>query len=151
MPGNKPQAGLTTADLVGLAQESMRLLTPCGESIAPLLMNGHREMTDTPKPTEISLHQKSRVLEIAFEDGARFELPYEFLRVHSPSAEVQGHGPGQGVLQIGKEDVTITKVDPVGNYAIQPYFDDGHDTGIYQAGSGRPQAPGRRELILPWR
>ena len=88
-------------------------------------------MTDTPKPTEISLHQKSRVLEIAFEDGARFELPYEFLRVHSPSAEVQGHGPGQGVLQIGKEDVTITKIDPVGNYAIQPYFDDGHDTGLY--------------------
>jgi DUF971 family protein len=88
-------------------------------------------MTDTQKPIEISLHQKSRVLEIAFEDGARFELPYEFLRVHSPSAEVQGHGRGQGVLQIGKEDVTITKVDPVGNYAIQPYFDDGHDTGIY--------------------
>ena len=88
-------------------------------------------MTDTPKPTEISLHQKSRILEIAFEDGARYELPYEFLRVHSPSAEVQGHGPGQGVLQIGKQDVTITKVDPVGNYAIQPHFDDGHDTGIY--------------------
>jgi DUF971 family protein len=88
-------------------------------------------MTDTPKPVEISLHQKSRVLEIAFEDGARFELPYEFLRVHSPSAEVQGHGPGQSVLQIGKEDVTITRVDPVGNYAIQPHFDDGHDTGIY--------------------
>ena len=63
-------------------------------------------MTNTPKPTEISLHQKSRILEIAFEDGARFEVPYEFLRVHSPSAEVQGHGPGQGVLQIGKQDVT---------------------------------------------
>jgi len=88
-------------------------------------------MTDTPKPTEINLHQKSRVLEIAFEDGARFSLPYEYLRVYSPSAEVQGHGPGQGVLQIGKEDVTITGVEPVGNYAIQPHFDDGHDTGIY--------------------
>ena len=88
-------------------------------------------MTDTPKPVEISLHQKSRILEISFEDGARFELPYEYLRVYSPSAEVRGHGPGQGVLQIGKEDVTITRVDPVGSYAIQPHFDDGHDTGIY--------------------
>ncbi|MDH3901495.1 MAG: DUF971 domain-containing protein [Gammaproteobacteria bacterium] len=88
-------------------------------------------MTDTPKPTEISLHQKSRILEIAFADGAHFKLPYEFLRVHSPSAEVQGHGHGQGVLQIGKEDVTITRIDPVGNYAVQPHFDDGHDTGIY--------------------
>ena len=88
-------------------------------------------MTSTPKPVEISLHQKSRILEIAFEDGARFELPYEFLRVHSPSAEVQGHGPGQGVLQIGKEDVTITKVEPVGNYAIRIKFDDMHDTGIF--------------------
>jgi len=88
-------------------------------------------MTDTPKPTEINLHQKSHILEIAFEDGAHFRLPYEFLRVFSPSAEVQGHGHGQGVLQTGKEDVTITRVDPVGNYAIQPHFDDGHDTGIY--------------------
>ena len=88
-------------------------------------------MTDTPKPVEISLHQKSRILEIAFEDGARFELPYEFLRVHSPSAEVQGHGPGQGVLQLAKEDVMINKLEPVGSYAIQPYFDDGHDTGLY--------------------
>ena len=88
-------------------------------------------MTDTPKPTEISLHQKSKILEIAFEDGERFEFSYEFLRVHSPSAEVQGHGPGQGVLQLAKEDVVINKLEPVGSYAIQPYFDDGHDTGIY--------------------
>jgi len=88
-------------------------------------------MTATPKPTEIGLHQKSRVLEIKFDDGAHFELSYEFLRVHSPSAEVQGHGPGQGVLQLGKEDVMINRVEPVGTYAIQPYFDDGHDTGIY--------------------
>jgi DUF971 family protein len=88
-------------------------------------------MTATPKPTEISLHQKSRILEIKFEDGARFELSYEFLRVHSPSAEVQGHGPGQGVLQLAKENVMITRIDPVGNYAIQPHFDDSHDTGIY--------------------
>ena len=88
-------------------------------------------MTDTPKPTEISLHQKSRVLEISYADGERFELSYEFLRVHSPSAEVQGHGPGQGVLQVGKEDVMILNIEPVGSYAIQPAFDDGHDTGIY--------------------
>jgi DUF971 family protein len=88
-------------------------------------------MTATPRPTEISLHQKSRVLEISFQDGAHFEFSYEFLRVHSPSAEVQGHGPGQGVLQLAKEDVMITKIEPVGSYAIQPYFDDGHDTGIY--------------------
>jgi len=88
-------------------------------------------MTDTPKPTEISLHKKSRILEITFADGEHFEFSCEFLRVHSPSAEVQGHGPGQGVLQLGKEDVVINRIDPVGGYAIQPAFDDGHDTGIY--------------------
>ena len=88
-------------------------------------------MTDTPRPTEINLHKKSRILEIAFADGKHFELSCEFLRVHSPSAEVQGHGPGQGVLQMGKEDVVINKIEPVGSYAIQPSFDDGHDTGIY--------------------
>ena len=88
-------------------------------------------MTDTPKPVEINLHQKSRILEISYSDGERFELSYEFLRVHSPSAEVQGHGPGQGVLQIGKEDTMISHIEPVGSYAIQPTFDDGHDTGIY--------------------
>ncbi len=88
-------------------------------------------MTDTPKPTEISLHKKSRILEITFADGEHFEFSCEFLRVHSPSAEVQGHGPGQGVLQLGKEDVVINRIDPVGSYAIQPAFDDGHDTGIY--------------------
>ena len=88
-------------------------------------------MTDTPKPTEISLHKKSRILEITFADGEHFEFSCEFLRVHSPSAEVQGHGPGQGVLQLGKEDVVINKIEPVGSYAIQPSFDDGHDTGIY--------------------
>ncbi|WP_133717770.1 gamma-butyrobetaine hydroxylase family protein [Methylocaldum gracile] len=84
-----------------------------------------------PLPTEIKLHQKSRVLEIAFEDGSRFELPCEYLRVYSPSAEVRGHGPGQEVLQLGKEDVTITAIRPVGNYAIAPTFSDGHDSGIY--------------------
>jgi DUF971 family protein len=88
-------------------------------------------MTATPRPTELNLHQKSRMLEISYADGESFELSYEFLRVHSPSAEVQGHGPGQGVLQMAKEDVTILHVEPVGSYAIQPSFDDGHDTGIY--------------------
>ena len=86
---------------------------------------------DSPRPTEIKLHQKSRVLEISFEDGANFRLPFEFLRVFSPSAEVRGHGPGQEVLQIGKKEVDIARVDPVGSYAIQIAFSDGHETGIY--------------------
>jgi DUF971 family protein len=85
----------------------------------------------TPHPTEIKLHQASKVLELAFSDGATFRLPYELLRVYSPSAEVRGHGPGQEVLQVGKRDVTINEVEPVGNYAIRPTFSDGHDTGIY--------------------
>jgi len=85
----------------------------------------------TPAPTEIKLHQKSRVLEISFSDGSRFELPYEFLRVYSPSAEVRGHGPGQETLQTGKKDVDIESLDPVGSYAVQPHFSDGHATGIY--------------------
>ncbi|MFA7387981.1 MAG: DUF971 domain-containing protein [Thiohalobacteraceae bacterium] len=83
------------------------------------------------RPTEINLHKQSRILEIAFEDGARFNLPAEYLRVYSPSAEVQGHGPGQGVLQMGKEDVNIENLISVGNYAIQLFFDDNHSTGIY--------------------
>lgn len=82
-------------------------------------------------PTEIQLHQKSRILEIAFDDGERFELSCEYLRVYSPSAEVMGHGPGQEVLQIGKEDVNITAIEPVGNYAIKLVFDDNHDSGLY--------------------
>ena len=86
---------------------------------------------DDPTPTEILLHQKSRVLEIAFSDGKRFRLPCEFLRVYSPSAEVRGHGPGQEVLQVGKRDVEITELEPVGLYAVRPKFSDGHDTGIY--------------------
>jgi DUF971 family protein len=86
---------------------------------------------DAPSPTEITLHQASRVLEIAFSDGKRFRLPYEFLRVYSPSAEVRGHGPGQEVLQVGKKNIEITQIDPVGAYAVQPVFSDGHDTGIY--------------------
>ncbi len=86
---------------------------------------------DSPLPTEIKLHQQSRRLEVAFSDGAHFELPFEFLRVYSPSAEVRGHGPGQETLQVGKRQVGITGVEAVGNYAIQPTFSDGHDTGIY--------------------
>ncbi|MDH5229477.1 MAG: DUF971 domain-containing protein [Gammaproteobacteria bacterium] len=82
-------------------------------------------------PTEIKLHQKSHVLEVAFDDGQRFNLSCEYLRVYSPSAEVRGHGPGQEVLQLGKEDVNIERIEPVGTYAIKPVFDDGHDTGIY--------------------
>jgi DUF971 family protein len=86
---------------------------------------------NTPAPTEITLHQKSQVLEISFADGKCFRLPSEFLRVYSPSAEVRGHGPGQEVLQAGKKNVQITAVEPVGHYAIQLRFSDGHDTGIY--------------------
>src|SRR5919108_5279661 len=82
-------------------------------------------------PTEITLHQKSRVMEITFSDGRSFELPFEYLRVYSPSAEVRGHGPGQETLQLGKHDVGIRAVEPVGNYAIKLVFDDGHDTGLY--------------------
>ena len=82
-------------------------------------------------PTGITLHQKSRVLEIAFADGRSFRLPYEFLRVYSPSAEVRGHGPGQEVLQVGKRNVEIRTLEPVGSYAVQPQFSDGHGTGIY--------------------
>ncbi|MSQ53915.1 MAG: DUF971 domain-containing protein [Betaproteobacteria bacterium] len=85
----------------------------------------------TPTPTAITLHQKSRVMEIAFSDGRQFSLPYEYLRVHSPSAEVRGHGPGQEVLQTGKREVDIRALEPVGSYAVQPVFSDGHDTGIY--------------------
>ncbi len=86
---------------------------------------------DTPHPTEIKLHTKSRILDIAFSDGKAFHFPCEFLRVYSPSAEVSGHGPGQEVLQTGKKMVNITKIEPVGNYAIQLNFTDGHNTGLY--------------------
>lgn len=86
---------------------------------------------EKPSPTEIKLHQKSRVFEISYSDGRRFELPYEFLRVYSPSAEVRGHGPGQEVLQVGKKEVDILSLEPVGSYAVQPHFSDGHATGIY--------------------
>jgi DUF971 family protein len=85
----------------------------------------------TPIPTEITLHKKSRTLELVFDNGDHYRLPAEFLRVYSPSAEVRGHGPGQETLQTGKRNVEITELDAVGNYAVQPTFSDGHDTGIY--------------------
>jgi DUF971 family protein len=84
-----------------------------------------------PRPTEIHLHQVSRVLDVTFDDGRGFSLPCEYLRVFSPSAEVRGHGPGQEVLQVGKRDVGITAIEPVGVYAVKLAFTDGHDTGIY--------------------
>ena len=87
--------------------------------------------TKTSQPTEITLRQKSRLMELVFSDGSRFELSYELLRVYSPSAEVRGHGPGQEVLQVGKSDVNISTLEPIGSYAVQPTFSDGHSTGIY--------------------
>ena len=84
-----------------------------------------------PTPTDIKLHQASRKMEIAFSDGAHFELPFELLRVYSPSAEVRGHGPGQEVLQVGKREVLVNAAEPVGLYGINLFFSDGHDTGIY--------------------
>ncbi len=88
-------------------------------------------MQEQRQPTGITLHQKSRVMEISFSDGQSFRLPYELLRVYSPSAEVRGHGPGQEVLQTGKRLVEIRSLEPVGSYAVQPVFSDGHATGIY--------------------
>lgn len=82
-------------------------------------------------PTALTVHQQSRVLDIAFDDGSEFSLPFELLRVYSPSAEVRGHGAGQEVLQLGKREVGITDIQPVGNYAVQPTFSDGHNTGLY--------------------
>ena len=84
-----------------------------------------------PSPTSVTVHQASRVLEVGFDDGRSFRIPFELMRVYSPSAEVQGHGPGQETLQTGKRDVVITDVVPVGHYALQPRFSDGHDTGIF--------------------
>lgn len=84
-----------------------------------------------PTPTEITLHGQSRVLEVGFSDGASFRIPFELMRVYSPSAEVAGHGPGQEVLQTGKREVGIIGLEPVGNYALQPTFSDGHDSGLY--------------------
>jgi DUF971 family protein len=85
----------------------------------------------TPQPTAITVHQQSRVLEVGFSDGQTYRIPFELMRIYSPSAEVQGHGPGQEVLQTGKRDVELTELEPVGNYAVQPTFSDGHNTGIF--------------------
>lgn len=85
----------------------------------------------TPTPQSITVHGQSRVLEVSYSDGSTFRIPFELMRVYSPSAEVQGHGPGQEVLQTGKRDVTLEALEPVGNYAVQPRFSDGHDTGIF--------------------
>src|SRR5471032_3334684 len=87
--------------------------------------------TPTAQPTNLTVHNKSRVLDISFDDGAAFSIPFELLRVYSPSAEVRGHGQGQEVLQVGKREVGITALEPVGNYAVQPTFSDGHNTGLY--------------------
>lgn len=84
-----------------------------------------------PVPVALTVHQQSRVLEIAFDDGASFRIPFELMRVYSPSAEVQGHGPGQEILQTGKRDVVVTAIEPVGHYAIKPTFSDGHDSGLF--------------------
>jgi len=88
-------------------------------------------ITPSPQPTALTLHQASRVLEVGFDDGAVFRIPFELMRVYSPSAEVQGHGPGQETLQTGKRDVGISKIEMVGHYAVQPTFTDGHNTGIF--------------------
>ena len=87
--------------------------------------------SDTPTPQSLTVHGQSRVLEVAFSDGAKFRIPFELMRIYSPSAEVAGHGPGQEVLQTGKRDVELETLEPVGNYAVQPRFSDGHDSGIY--------------------
>jgi DUF971 family protein len=87
--------------------------------------------SETPIPTEIKLHQKSRILELAFGEDERYELTFEFLRVYTPSAEARGHGQGQETLQVGKRDVDILSIEPVGNYAIKPIFSDGHESGLY--------------------
>jgi DUF971 family protein len=86
---------------------------------------------DTPQPTALTVHQASRVLEVAFDDGRHFRIPFELMRVYSPSAEVQGHGPGQEVLQTGKREVGIVEIQAVGHYAVQPRFSDGHESGIF--------------------
>ena len=85
----------------------------------------------TPTPESLTVHGQSRVLEIGFSDGKQFRIPFELMRVYSPSAEVQGHGPGQETLQTGKRDVTVVELEPVGNYAVKPTFSDGHDTGLF--------------------
>ncbi len=94
-------------------------------------MTDQQTAATSPNPTALTVHTQSRTLEIAFDDGTSFSLPFELLRVYSPSAEVRGHGPGQEVLQTGMRAILVTALEPVGNYAVQPHFSDGHNTGIY--------------------
>jgi DUF971 family protein len=96
-----------------------------------MTMTGSKQRPPTPIPTAFTVHKRSRMLDLAFDDGAAFSLPFELLRVYSPSAEVRGHGAGQEVLQTGKRNVDLTALEPVGNYAVQPHFSDNHNTGIY--------------------
>ena len=103
----------------------------CLDIPIPSYPRGSSHMPSAPTPQSVTLHQGSRVLEIGYSDGQTFRLPFELLRVYSPSAEVQGHGPGQEVLQTGKREVEIVDLTPVGHYALQPKFSDGHDTGIF--------------------
>ena len=98
---------------------------------APLESGYGRSQSRQSHPRSLTVHGQSRVLEIAFSDGAEFRIPFELMRIYSPSAEVQGHGPGQEVLQTGKREVELVALEPVGNYAVQPTFSDGHDTGIF--------------------
>ena len=114
---------------MGCAEPAALVGPPTATCVEGKFMSSARGAS--PAPIAITLHQKSRVLEIEYADGRNVRLPCEFLRVFSPSAEVRGHGPGQEVLQAGKKDVAIVQVEPVGNYAIQLRFSDGHDTGIY--------------------
>ena len=87
--------------------------------------------TGSPTPTALTVHSQSRILEIAFSDGAHFKIPFELMRIYSPSAEVQGHGPGQEVLQTGKREVNVVELEPIGNYAVKPVFSDGHESGLF--------------------
>ena len=87
--------------------------------------------TGSPTPTALTVHSQSRVLEIAFSDGAHFKIPFELMRIYSPSAEVQGHGPGQEILQTGKREVNVVELEPIGNYAVKPVFSDGHESGLF--------------------
>lgn len=87
--------------------------------------------TGSPTPTALTVHSQSRLLEIAFSDGANFKIPFELMRIYSPSAEVQGHGPGQEILQTGKREVNVLELEPIGNYAVKPVFSDGHESGLF--------------------
>ena len=101
--------------------------------------------TGSPTPTALTVHSQSRLLEIAFSDGANFKIPFELMRIYSPSAEVQGHGPGQEILQTGKREVNVLELEPIGNYAVKPVFSDGHESGLftwdylYQLGADQPR------------